>query len=114
MTARRNNDSAGIKGKSSKMKKTKIIESTTIKMKTDGIIITSTTAMISNAKYVAIKPPMLVTCLPFMTIVVPVKKWIADTSSNMQIAINSIFFFFIVYYIIKCPVSHRRRYARFR
>jgi len=61
-------------------------------MKTDGINITSTTAMITNAKYVAIYPPMLVTCLPFMVIVVPVKKWITDTSTNMPITINSMFF----------------------
>jgi len=65
-------------------------------MKTDGINITSTTAMITNAEYVAIYPPMLVTCLPFMVIVVPVKKWITDTSTNMPITINSMFFFFIV------------------
>jgi hypothetical protein len=92
----RSKNATGIKGKNNIINRTKIIESTTAKMKTDGINITSTTAMMTNAEYAAIYPPMPVTCLPFMVIVVPVKKWITDTSSNMPITINSIFFFFIV------------------
>jgi hypothetical protein len=70
--AGRSKKAIGTKGKNNMIKTTKIIESTTAKMKTDGIIITSTIAIITNAKYAAIYPPMLVTCLPFMVIVVPV------------------------------------------
>jgi hypothetical protein len=86
----------GIKGKNSMIKTTKIIESTTTKMKTDGIIITINIEMITNAEYAPIYPLILVTCLPLMVIVAPVKKWITDISSSMPITINSIFFFFIV------------------
>ena len=64
----------GIKGKNNIINKTKIIKSTVVKMKTDGINITSMTAKITNAKCAAIYTPMLVTCLSFMVIVVPVKK----------------------------------------
>jgi len=85
----------GTKGKNNMIKTTKIIESTTAKMKTDGINITSTTAKITNPKYAAIYPLRLVTCLPFMVKVVLVKKLITDTSSNMPITINRIFFLFI-------------------
>lgn len=101
----------GIKGKNSIIKTTKIIESTAARMKTEGIIITSAAAMMTNAKYAAIYPPRPVTCLPFMVIVVPAKKWITDVSSNMPITINSIFFFFIVIislYISKCPDFEKR------
>jgi hypothetical protein len=86
----------GIKGKNKIIKTTKIIESTKAMMKTDGINITNAAAIIINAKYAAIYPPTLVICLPFMVMVVPAKKWITDTSSNMLITISSIFFFFIV------------------
>ena len=92
----RSKKAIGTIGKNNIIKTTKISESTTAKIKTDGINITMTTAMIIIAKYAAIYPPMPVTCLPFIVIVVvPVKKWITDTSSNMPITINRIFFFFI-------------------
>ncbi len=60
----------GTIGKNNNIKTTKIIESTTAKIITDGINITMTTAMIIIAEYAATYPPMLVTCLPFMVIVV--------------------------------------------
>ena len=86
----------GIKGKNSKKKTTKIIENTTAKMKTDGTIITSATARITNPKYATIYPLRLVTCLPFIVIVEPVKKLVADAISNMPSTINSIVFFFTI------------------
>jgi hypothetical protein len=110
--AGRSKDAIGIRGKNNIINKTKMIESTTVRIKTDGINITSTTAMMTNAKYVAIYPPMLVTCLPFMVIVVPVIKWIADTSSNMPSTINSIFFFFIVVPLAILPNVRGSRLAK--
>jgi hypothetical protein len=86
----------GIKGKNSIIHMNKSIESTKARVMTDGIIITVNAAIVIIATYAAIYPPMLVTCLPFIVIVVPVKKWIIDISNNMPITMNSIFFFFIV------------------
>jgi hypothetical protein len=84
----RSKDTIGIKGKNNIINTTKIIKSTTTKMKTDGINITSTTAKITNPKYVATYLPMPVTCLPFMVIIAPVKKVITDTINNMPITVN--------------------------
>ena len=75
---------------------TKIITTITANMWTEGINIAITTANIISPKYAAIYPLRLVTCLPFMVIVVPVEKLIMDTSNNIPNTINSIVFFFIV------------------
>ncbi len=95
----------GINGKNNTTNTTKIIASTIPKMNTDGTNITIATAKITNAKYAARYPPMLVTCLPFMVIVVPVAKLITDTSSNMPSTINRMFFLFMVIYIYQFLIS---------
>ncbi len=96
---------SGISGRNNIKNTIKIIANTTAKIKTEGISITMTTANITTAKYAARYPPMPVTCLPFMVIVVPEKKLITDNNSNMPSIINSIFLFIIhIANELSCPV----------